>query len=165
MMSLLRSPFSTAKRGIDAGRARRASSPTPRVRRDVLFGLFALTLGSLASPAPALADEPTEVSDTLEGYELLYALDIPVNAPFNVTPPDYTVDASAETTFPFDRVAYRMVLERDDGTQDTVVVSLEAFTNDPTMLGVPARSTGANFQQYVYDREPCKCWCVPPLPR
>ncbi|MCB0188582.1 MAG: cadherin-like domain-containing protein, partial [Caldilineaceae bacterium] len=77
-------------------------------------------------------------------YALVYQLDIPVDANYSAAQPAYTVDRSGQIGA-FDRVAY--YLELDNGTQrQWVYVSMDAFTNNPTHIGVPVASV---FEQNV----------------
>lgn len=49
----------------------------------------------------------------------------------------------------FDRVAYYLELKPSGGDLQFAWVSMDAFTEDPAQLGVPALSTGTTFQQPV----------------
>ncbi|MCB0166085.1 MAG: PKD domain-containing protein, partial [Anaerolineae bacterium] len=75
----------------------------------------------------------------IEEYMLVYQLDVPTNTDYLPSLPAYTVDRSAQVPA-FDRVAY--YLELDDGAnRDWVYVSMDAFTSDPTAIGVPLTHT------------------------
>jgi hypothetical protein len=85
-----------------------------------------------------VSDVPQE--NTLEstisdaaGYNLVYALDIPIKPTYATAPPAYTVDNSASISdLSFTRVAY--LLELDD---KYVWVSMGTFTDDASQIGVP----------------------------
>jgi sialate O-acetylesterase len=80
-------------------------------------------------------------------YELLYDLDLSrLGADIQ-----YDVNNSARLKGPFDRVAYFLELQKEDGDTRYVYVSMNAFTEDPTKLGVPTFVSGARFQQNVSD--------------
>ena len=76
-------------------------------------------------------------------YELVYELDLK-----NLGPDvSYGVDRSA-TVGPFDRVAYFVELG-ERGKMRWVYVSMDAFTDDATKIGVPTGASGAFFQRPV----------------
>ena len=58
----------------------------------------------------------------------------------------YGVDNHAAITQPFDRIAYAVELQGANGNQ-WVYVSMDAFTNDLTKIGVPTVASGENFQK------------------
>lgn len=83
-------------------------------------------------------------------YSLVYSLAIPDIANFNVTGVPYTVDN--HTSFAlgsFDRVAYYLTLQNALGQLQYAYVSMDAFTNDVTKIGVPSTASTAFFQQHV----------------
>jgi hypothetical protein len=69
-----------------------------------------------------------------EGFQLVYALDIPTNPNYAIAKPDYSVDNSLGVSS-FSRVAYYMEL---DGFW--VWVSMDKFTSDARQIGVPCLS-------------------------
>ncbi|HSH01071.1 MAG TPA: LamG-like jellyroll fold domain-containing protein [Anaerolineae bacterium] len=80
----------------------------------------------------------------IQDYTLVYLLDIPQNSDYNGALPAYTIDRSAQVSN-FDRVAY--YLELDDGlNREWIYVSMDAFSNDATQIGVPVASL---FEQNV----------------
>ena len=81
-------------------------------------------------------------------YEQVYALDIPQNAYYATTPPDYAVDLHGQTG-PFSRVAYYLELVAADGTMQYVWASMDAFTDDASKIGVPTLGSEALFWQRV----------------
>ncbi len=90
--------------------------------------------------APGQAAEPAE-----PGFTLLYALDLPASADFNVASPAYAVDRSREWAGPFDRVAYRLSLTAADGGRQSVWLSMDPFVEDLGRLGLPAAASGMSF--------------------
>ena len=79
----------------------------------------------------------------------VYKLDIPDNmttGPSGVPP--YTTNNASSITDPFDRIAYYLELHNSSGSQ-FVWVSMDAFTTDPTKIGVPTLASGAVFQTTV----------------
>lgn len=89
---------------------------------------------------------PAEADD----YQLVYSLDIPEVASFNSTGVPYSVDHAASTG-PFDRIAYYLELHRHSGEVSSLWVSMDAFTADPTRIGVPSAGSGGFFQQPVFN--------------
>jgi sialate O-acetylesterase len=78
-------------------------------------------------------------------YQLVYDLNL---AKLGATL-SYDVDNHAKLKRPFDRVAYFLELQRKDGNTEYVFVSMDAFTQDLSKLGVPTVNCGAQFQQNV----------------
>lgn len=60
----------------------------------------------------------------------------------------YDVDQSASIG-PFDRVAYLLELRSDKLGEQSVFVSMDAFTDDATKIGIPSVDTGASFKRSV----------------
>ncbi|MEI6503817.1 MAG: sialate O-acetylesterase, partial [Armatimonadota bacterium] len=77
-------------------------------------------------------------------YQLVYSLDL------SKAGPDlkYDVDNHAAIAGPFARVAYFLEIG-EVGKTKWVYVSMDAFTNDVTKIGVPTVASGAKFQQKV----------------
>ena len=78
-------------------------------------------------------------------YRLVYDLDLATLGEMI----DYDVDNSGEIEHPFDRIAYFMELQRDDGETQYLYVSLDAFTDDAKKIGVPTFASGGHFQQDI----------------
>jgi sialate O-acetylesterase len=76
------------------------------------------------------------------GYQLVYDLDL-TKLGDGVT---YDLDRSAEIGA-FDRVAYFLELVNHNGDESWVYVSMDAFTDDATKIGVPTSESQASFQQ------------------
>lgn len=81
-------------------------------------------------------------------YTLVYSLSIPNFASYNSSPVPYEVD-NHHAIRGFSRVAYYLELQNGDASPQFVWVSMDAFTDDPAKIGVPAAGTGAFFQQRV----------------
>ena len=119
--------------------------------RDRSFNANPVALGtalSFRAPVPypigPLADIP-EYGD----YELVSYLPVS-NTVSYVNGANYLVDESRfQQIQPFDRVAYCMNLVDTNGVHKWVWVSMDAYTNDLSMIGVPTADRGARLQQYV----------------
>jgi sialate O-acetylesterase len=61
----------------------------------------------------------------------------------------YDTDNRAGITQTFDRIAYFVELQRDDGNVDYLYVSMDAFTSDLGKIGVPTANSRAHFQQNI----------------
>lgn len=86
----------------------------------------------------------------LNGYQLVYELNIPEKANYSGTnQPAYTVNNSTSATINsglVESVGYYMVLDNN-----WVFTSMAPFTTDLKRIGVPTVSSGAVYQQYVKD--------------
>lgn len=113
--------------------------------------------------APALPEDlptlPSVVAalvgaSTVEDYRVVYQLEIPEVASFNASGVPYAVDRSDDVPpGSFDRIAWLLVLERQDGEVQWVWVSVPAFTLSAERIGVPASGSGIFFQHAVEDGE------------
>lgn len=83
--------------------------------------------------------------DEAKEYKLLYDLDLK-NLGQQIK---YTHDASQDFKSPFDRIAYFLELQKIGEETQYVYVSMDAFTDDVTKLGIPTFSSKANFQMKV----------------
>jgi hypothetical protein len=102
---------------------------------------------SFRAPIPRPADVLANVPEAA-GYELISFLAVS-NSVSYANGANYLFDESKfQATQPFDRVAYCMELVTNGVTQ-WVYVSMDAFTNDLSMIGVPTADRGARLQQYV----------------
>ncbi len=100
---------------------------------------------------PVHADVFTNVPEAA-GYQLLYTLPIPNSANYGGTKtPAYTVNNAAKITASLSRVAYYLELQTAGGTLQYAYVSMDAFTQNPKLLGIPVASSGAYFAQNVYN--------------
>jgi hypothetical protein len=86
-------------------------------------------------------------------YDLLYILDVPADLMLSTTfDAPYRLDRSGEITSGVERVAYFLELQDQPGRDlQWVYASMQAFTPDTRLLGVPSRVRGAVFQQGVTD--------------
>lgn len=79
-----------------------------------------------------------------KGYQVIYDLDL-AKLTGGV---QYDVDNS-DKQIRFDRIGYLLELQTDSGERKAAFVSMEAFTDDLTKIGVPTFASGASFQQPV----------------
>jgi hypothetical protein len=86
-------------------------------------------------------------------YDLLYAVDLPDSAQVGSAGRiAYATDASATLTAGIRRVAYHLELQGEPGTAPRwAYASMQAFSTNPLLLGVPSIASGAVFQQPVTD--------------
>ncbi len=80
-------------------------------------------------------------------YQLVYSLDIP-NTPNFATGLTYNFDGHADVSG-FSRVAYYLELQPSGNLLNFLWVSMNAFTTNVNLIGVPTLSSGAFFQQPV----------------
>jgi sialate O-acetylesterase len=78
-------------------------------------------------------------------YQVVYDLDLTKLGPSI----KYDVDNHRDIHRPFDRIAYFVELQDADWKTKDVYVAMDAFTDDPGKIGVPAFGSGAHFQQNV----------------
>jgi lysophospholipase L1-like esterase len=83
------------------------------------------------------------------GYRLAYAINLPNAADYDGAPVVYTTDNTAIIQQPLSRIAYYLELQSLNGDLSYVWVSMDAFTSDVTKIGIPAKYTGAVYQQTV----------------
>ncbi len=83
--------------------------------------------------------------DEAKQYKLIYDLDLK-NLGQNIK---YNYDASSNFSNSFDRIAYFLELQKIGESTQFVYVSMDAFTDDITKIGVPTISSKALFQQKV----------------
>ena len=62
---------------------------------------------------------------------------------------NYDVDNHTKLQQPFDRIAYFVELQREDGSTQFVYTSMDAFTDSLGKIGIPTVESGAHFQQNV----------------
>ena len=77
-------------------------------------------------------------------YELVYDLDL-AKLGRDIR---YDIDQSASAP-PFDRVAYLLELKSQASGTQTMLVTMDAFTDDASLLGIPTAASGAHFQTGV----------------
>ncbi|HUK84097.1 MAG TPA: sialate O-acetylesterase [Verrucomicrobiae bacterium] len=116
-------------------------------------GAVATSAWTAAVSATPVADNVFALVPEANDYFLLYQLDIAVDfQTVNTLDVPYTIDNSAIYTAGIQRVAYYVELQDNPGNpMRWVYVSMNAFTNNPTFLGVPVLVKGVTFQTYVQD--------------
>ena len=101
--------------------------------------------------APFRAGEPPKLDflslnvPESHNYELIYEADLN-NLGKTI---DYETDHTASFIGQFDRIAYFLELGNEDGETQWVYVSMDAFTDDVKLIGIPTLDSGAVFQQHV----------------
>ena len=95
----------------------------------------------------------TAISDVseIEGYVQVFQLDISNRSTFNTNAVPYNVDVSQtlSLTDGANRYGYYLELQTATGPREWVWVSMDAFTQDLTTIGVPSGGEGVVFQQAV----------------
>ena len=87
----------------------------------------------------------TDADVTALGYKQVYSYDIP-NNPNLTNGATYRIDNTASFSGDMiESIAYRVNL----GTDNFAFISMDAFTQDATKMGVPTFTSNAAFQQYV----------------
>jgi sialate O-acetylesterase len=76
-------------------------------------------------------------------YQVVYDLDLTKLGPSI----KYDIDNHQNIHRPFDRIAYFVELSDADWNTEDLYVSVDAFTDDLTKIGVPVFGSGAHFQQ------------------
>jgi lysophospholipase L1-like esterase len=102
------------------------------------------TAAFLSAPTLGVFNNVPEATN----YTLVYSLSLPNYARYNATGIPYDVD-NHRAIHAFSRIAYYLELQQEDDPPQFVWVSMNAFSDDPAKIGVPAAGTGAFFQQYV----------------
>ena len=90
-------------------------------------------------------------AEEFNSYRLIYDLDIPQVGNFAKNPVPYNVD-DATKVGTFSRVAYYMELQKPGEPMQYVWVSMDAFTNDATRVGVP------HAWQFIKDVTNLRVW-------
>jgi hypothetical protein len=94
------------------------------------------------------ADATSYVTEAAN-YSLVYSLLLPSAANYTVTGVPYEIDNHVSTgTGSFSRIAYFVELQ-DNNPFRYLWVSMDAFTNNASLIGVPTLQSGALFQQFV----------------
>lgn len=110
--------------------------------------LFLAGVVAVVFAGPVNADAVIDVSE-IGTYTQIYGLSIPNDGRFDANPVPYSTDQSG-TSIPsgISRIGY--YLELDDGTgRQWVWVSMNAYTQDLTKIGVPTFASGAVWQILV----------------
>jgi sialate O-acetylesterase len=109
-------------------------------------GLPTATFRAGKVPEPKVAD-PVKISE-MDGYRIVYQINIPANADYSTLPPKYEIDNSAKTA-PFTKVAYMIELQKIGGEVQYAFASMDAFTDDVSKIGIPTAASGAKFMEQV----------------
>jgi lysophospholipase L1-like esterase len=83
------------------------------------------------------------------GFELVYTLNIPNAANYGANPVPYSVDDHLFITGPVDRIAYYLELMTPGGQLQYVYASVDAFSQNLNLIGIPTAANGAYFQRNV----------------
>ncbi|MBQ9431966.1 MAG: hypothetical protein IJU44_10495 [Kiritimatiellae bacterium] len=110
------------------------------------FDIDARTNNIVRVGPPVKLGEAEKIPE-LAGFRKIYTLDVPTNPSYKNEAPAYSLDKSAEAG-DFSRVAYLYELENFNGSVDWAMTSMDAFTKDAKLLGVPCRA-GNIFQTKV----------------
>lgn len=122
----------------------------------VRFGWHKLAEPNLANKAglPAIPfragnvpdrDALTLNVDEARDYQLVYDLDLSkLKNGFT-----YDIDNQARIAKPIERIAYFLELTAEDGKEQYVYVSMDAFTKELSKIGIPTAASKATFQQRV----------------
>jgi sialate O-acetylesterase len=80
-----------------------------------------------------------------KSFELVYDIDLTKLG----ANPAYEVNRAASISRPIDRIAYFLELTGNDRNTQFVYVSMDAFTQDAKLIGIPTAASKARFQQQV----------------
>ena len=110
--------------------------------------------GLPASPFRSGSVPPLDVFDKMlpeeaAEYQVVYGFDPLDGRLEGGTRFVYPVDRSAEVEPGFEKVAYFLALQDLDGVVTYAFVAMDPFTADVSRIGVPAKASGARFQQQV----------------
>ena len=104
--------------------------------------------GTFSVPEP-FDYESTVPESERKDYTLIYSTELPVSAQFDVPGAfAYEVDNS-NASIGFDRVAYYLQLETLSGERQWVWVSMDAFTDDLSKIGIPTFASRIVFKKNV----------------
>jgi len=135
------------------------SSPEVTVPTAVRFAWDKLATPNLANGVglPATAFQFGKISERAvmerlapgtKGYEIVYDVTLP-NITYQNDRVVYNADHSGEIKGAFDRVGYFLYLRLVSGEERYVFASMDAFTKDLALVGIPAFASKAQFQQAV----------------
>ncbi len=115
--------------------------------RFTLSGSVMMALLMVAFQLPTYAEITDHTGGALNGYQMVYELNMPGNENYSNSAPAYTVDNSKTLNIRpgmVESVGYYLVLDNN-----WAFASMNPFTSDLTKIGVPTYSSGAVFQQRV----------------
>ena len=134
---------------------------TSTLTRDALYSVAVNNVTDLSAPTPLVIapDSSDSFRATLRGYlnnvpessgyKLACTLNLPNSAAYRDNLVPYSVDNRSQLNGPLERVAYYLELQTLNGDLTYLWVSMDAYTNDIALIGVPALITGAVHQKYV----------------
>jgi sialate O-acetylesterase len=82
------------------------------------------------------------------GFRTVYQIELPVDANYAKAAPNYRVDKRTATGA-FSQVAYFLELQKPGQARQYVFVSMDAFTDDASRIGIPTVKSGARYMQQV----------------
>jgi sialate O-acetylesterase len=82
------------------------------------------------------------------GFRTVYQIELPVDANYAKAAPSYAVDKRTAAGA-FSQVAYYLELQKPGQARQYVFVSMDAFTDDASKVGIPTLKSGAKFMQQV----------------
>ena len=109
-------------------------------------------VATLLLASPAFANPLTLVGPGFQesGYSLVYALAIPTAEDLGSSVQTYNVNNAASIpNGSFTRIGYYLELETASDVITWVSVSMDAFTNNASLIGVPSLASGEIFDQSV----------------
>jgi hypothetical protein len=110
-----------------------------------LLAMLLITAGWATSAFAGVVDDAPEAA----GYSLVYELQLPDNAAYNVNGVPYAQDLADTIDMPFDRVAYHLELQKPGEERVWVYVSMPTLVLTANQTGVPSSGTGVVLQQMV----------------
>ncbi|MCP5535956.1 MAG: 9-O-acetylesterase [Akkermansiaceae bacterium] len=118
---------------------------TPNLVNGAGLPTAAFRAGKLPVPMNSASTNVPEA----KGYRVIYQVDIPRDADYSGSAPRYQVDNSTKDRAAFQRIAYYLELEQNNGTKQYVFAAMDKFTDELKKIGVPTASSGARFMQNV----------------
>ena len=111
---------------------------------------FAFALIILSAFCLSAKAEIVDQSGLMDGYHVVYELDIPTSLNYTSTNPAYSVDNSKTLKYLPEKIGYYFALtSASTGETEWVGVTMDAFTTDYTKMGFPTFKSTAAYQQYV----------------
>lgn len=117
---------------------------TPNLMNGAGLPCSAFRAGKVPEPKVAA---PVKISE-MDGYRIVYQINIPADADYSALAPKYNIDNSAGTD-PFTKVAYMLELQKTGGDVQYAFASMDAFTTDAKKIGIPTATSGAKFMEQV----------------
>lgn len=117
---------------------------TPNLINGADLPTSAFRAGNLPEPK---ALDMTRIPE-MDGFRVVYQINIPANADYSSSVPDYETDHSADTA-PFTKVAYLLELQKPGKDMQYALASMDAFASDIKKIGIPTAQSGARFMERV----------------